>query len=255
MNDLSDLFWNASVEELQKGYVYQEESDQFVCLVCGKHFVKGMIYTDEGLLYEAEKYVTIHIGKEHESMFAYLLQLDKRITGLTDLQKKLLWYFHQGYSDKEIVKELEGGSTSTIRHHRFTLREKEKQAKVFLAIMGLLEKQPVQAPAFISIPKSATVPDERFAITEEENAEILQAYFPDGPDGRLSHFPKKEKKKAAILRHIIKRFEPHRKYTEKEVNQILKGVHEEEYVTIRRYLIEYGLMSRYDDCSYYWVNV
>ncbi|KPV60402.1 hypothetical protein QJ48_05600 [Paenibacillus sp. A3] len=43
-----------------------------------------------------------------------------------------------------LFAELDGGSTSTIRNHRFTLREKKKQAKLFLAIMEL--SQPKAEP-------------------------------------------------------------------------------------------------------------
>ncbi|MNI93759.1 hypothetical protein D3C73_1517580 [compost metagenome] len=96
--------------------------------------------------------------------------------------------------------------------------------------------------------------DERFAITEEENAEILSAYFKQGPEGPLSEFPKKQKRKAAILRQLIKRFETGRQYTEKEVNAILKEA-SSDYVTLRRYLIDYGLLDREPDGSTYWVKL
>jgi hypothetical protein len=97
------------------------------------------------------------------------------------------------------------------------------------------------------------MPDERFAITEEENDEILSQYFPEGLDGPLLEFPRKEKRKAAILKHISKRFVPHRTYTEKEVNEQLKSVFHD-YVTLRRYLIEYGFLDRKADGSQYWVK-
>lgn len=140
MSDLSEIFWNASVEEIKKGYVFKEGTGEYICLICGRSFDKGIIYTEEGILYEAAKYVEVHIGKEHSSTFEFLLNLDKKYTGLTDHQKSILGYFYRGYSDSDIVKEQEGGSTSTIRNHRFTLREKEKQAKVLLAIMELLNQ-------------------------------------------------------------------------------------------------------------------
>lgn len=136
---LSELFWNASVEEVKKGYVVKKEGNEFTCLICGKNFEKGIIYKDNEIFYEAEKYAQIHIVKEHGSVFEYLLAIDKKYTGLTDLQKDLLGYFYNSLSDQEIVKKLGGGSTSTIRNHRFTLREREKQAKVFLSIMELLK--------------------------------------------------------------------------------------------------------------------
>lgn len=253
MKDINDLFWSASVEELQRGYVYDHSAEEYTCLICGKSFTKGVIYTHNDILYEAERFTKIHIDEEHSSVFEYLLQLDKRLTGLTDLQKTLLTFFHEGHSDAEVVKELGGGSTSTIRNHRFNLREKEKQAKIFLAIMGLLESKSSKKQAFINVPRSAKMVDERFAITEEENEEILKAHFKQGLDGPLSKFPLKEKRKVAVLKHILKRFNADEKYTENEVNKILKEAYGD-YVLLRRYLIEYGFMDRHRDGSTYWVR-
>jgi hypothetical protein len=254
MKDVSERFWSANVEEMKRGYIWDADEQHFSCLVCGKAFEKGVIYRQGDNWYEAEKFASLHVPDEHTSMFDYLLGLNKKFTGLSDLQKSLLDYFHKGYSDSEIVK-LEGGSASTIRNHRFTLREKEKQARVFLAIMELMEAAPqAQKPKFLPIHKTATAVDERYAITEEENAEILRMYFPDGPDGQMSSFPKKEKRKIVLLKHMIGKFEVGKKYKEKEVNEILKKVFAD-YVTLRRYLIEYGFMDRLDDGSLYWVNV
>lgn len=255
MRDINEMFWNASVEEIKKGYVYEEETDEFVCLICGKTFIKGVIYQEKGMLLEAERAVKDHISCEHKSMFDYLLNMDKRFTGLTDVQKGLLDLFYQGLSDSEIVKKVDAGSNSTIRNHRFALRQKEKQAKVFLAIMELLkERKPDRREDFVDMHKSATMVDERYAITEEENEKILTAYFKEGPDGPLSDFPTKEKRKIAVLRNIVKRFEVGKQYTEKEVNEILKKVYDD-YVLLRRYLIEYGFLDRHNDGSAYWVKI
>jgi hypothetical protein len=254
MKDVSERFWSANVEEMKRGYVWDADGQQFHCLVCGQAFEKGVVYRQDDTWYEAEKYTSLHVREEHSSMFDYLIRLNKKFTGLTDLQKSLLDYFYKGYSDNEIVK-MEGGSASTIRNHRFTLREKEKQAKVFLAIMELMEAAPQpHKPKFLPIHKTATAVDERYAITEQENEEILRMYFPNGMDGQMSSFPKKEKRKIALLKHIVGRFEIGKKYKEKEVNEILKQVFAD-YVTIRRYLIEYGFLDRLDDGSEYWVNV
>lgn len=45
-----------------------------------------------------------------------------------------------GASDKEISKDV-GIADSTVRNHRFKLREKEKQAKFFLALIESLEQK------------------------------------------------------------------------------------------------------------------
>ncbi|MGI2750881.1 DUF2087 domain-containing protein [Bacillus cytotoxicus] len=254
MSDISEKFWEAAIEELKKGYVFEEETEAYICLACGESFIKGVIYQDQQVLYEAEKFVQVHIQNEHISMFDYLLHLDKKYTGLTDLQKKMVQFFYMGYSDKEIVKELDGGSTSTIRNHRFTLREKMKQARVFLALMELSEEKENVQSKFVPIHRTATMVDDRYNITEEENDEILKMHFTEGLDGPLAKFPKKQKRKLIILRHLIKKFNRNKKYTEKEVNEILKGAYSD-FVTLRRYLIEYGFLDRTDDGSQYWVKL
>ena len=249
---VDDLFWSSSTDQLKKGYV--KLGERFVCLVCGHGYDEGEVYPDGNKFYAAEKMAALHVESSHGSMFHYLIGLNKKFTGLTDLQKSLLSQFYDGATDAEIVKKLNGGSTSTIRAHRYSLREKEKQAKVFLAIMELLNQRQEQKHSFIGIHKTATTVDQRYAITVDENDEIIAKYFPQGLDGGLTGFPKKEKRKIAILKHIMTRFVPRRNYTEKEVNELLKQIYPIDYVTLRRYLIEYGFMDRHDDGSHYWVK-
>ncbi|MGG0276815.1 DUF2087 domain-containing protein [Bacillus rhizoplanae] len=254
MNDISEWFWNASVEELKKGYVFEKDTEEYICLACGARFVKGIIYQEQNVFYEAEKFTQLHIANEHTSMFDYLLGLDKKLTGLTDLQKKMVQFFHMGLNDKEIVKEMDGGSTSTIRNHRFTLREKMKQAKVFLALMELSEEKATNQSKFLPIHCTATMVDQRYNITETENEEVLKLHFTEGLDGPLFKFPKKQKRKLIILKHLVKKFDSNQKYTEKEVNEILENIYPD-YVTLRRYLIEYGFLDRTPDGSQYWVKL
>jgi hypothetical protein len=52
----------------------------------------------------------MHVEASHGSMFEFLLGLDKKLTRLTDLQKRLLQLFHSGLPDNEVVKELDGGA-------------------------------------------------------------------------------------------------------------------------------------------------
>jgi hypothetical protein len=253
MENFSKLFWNAGLAELKRGYVYESGPEVYVCLICGERFVKGRIYQQDEAWFEAEKATRNHLVKEHGSVFRFLLALDKKYTGLTAHQKELLAGFYQGCSDKELAAKMENGNTSTIRNQRFSLREKAKQAKVFLAIMELLEERGDKEEAFVAIPRSAAMVDERFAITEVENAAILKNYFKQGLDGPLSSFPKKEKRKVAILRQLIRRFDSQRKYTEPEVNRILEAAFPD-YVTLRRYLVEYGFLDRLADGGRYWVK-
>ena len=48
-------------------------------------------------------------------------------TGITEVQRELIVLIAQGLTDKEIATKL-GIATSTVRNHRYKLREKEKQA-------------------------------------------------------------------------------------------------------------------------------
>jgi hypothetical protein len=256
MKELTKLFWNASLDQMKRGYIWDAPSEAYICLICGERFTQGRIYPVGEAWYEAEKAVRIHITREHGSVFRFLVELDKRYTGLTEHQKELLNYFYLGVSDKQIATAMENGNTSTVRNQRFSFREKAKQAKVFLAIMELLEERPpggVIPGELIDLPGGGVRMDERFTITASENAAILTTYFPQGTDGPLSGFPRKEKRKIAILRQLIRRFIPGRRYSEPEVNEILKAAWDD-FVTLRRYLIEYGFMDRLPDGSKYWVK-
>ncbi|MCX7749908.1 MAG: DUF2087 domain-containing protein [Clostridia bacterium] len=248
---VSDLFWSASQEELKRGYV--EKENDYICLLCGKKVEKGIIYPDEGILYEAGRYIRVHIEKEHRSVFEHLIHLDKKLTGLSEHQNNLLKLFYENKSDAEIQKEMGIGSSSTIRNHRFVLREKERQAKVFLVLMELLKEGSKKSPGLIPPHKTARMVDDRYSITEDENEKILKKYFSEGIHGPLKTFDMQQKHRLVVLRQIVKRFVPGSTYSEKEVNEILKSVYED-FVTIRRYLIDYGFMDRKPDCSQYWLK-
>jgi hypothetical protein len=247
--DISELFWNASLEELKNGYIEQE--DCYICLLCGMKVEKGIVYPKEGIFYEAVRYIRIHIAETHQSVFEYLINLDKKLTGLTEHQNALLKLFYQGKSDVEVQKDMDIGSASTIRNHRFVLKEKERQAKVFLTMMELLKEKDKHAPSFLNVHKNARMVDERYNVTADEKEKVLKKYFPEGTDGPLKTFSLKEKHKLVVLQEIVKRFQSGRTYSEQEVKQILKPVYDD-YVTVRRYLIEYGFLDRKPDGSQYW---
>lgn len=247
----TELFWNADFEALKRGYI--EEAHHFVCLLCGNKIEKGIVYPKDGLLYEAEKFMNIHIQDKHQSVFDYLIGLNKKLTGLTEHQNRLLRLFYQGKNDAEIQQEMGIGSASTIRNHRFVLKEKERQAFIFLTMMELLKEKDQHAPSFLPPHKTATMIDDRYNVTEEEKHKILIKYFPEGTDGILKVFPSREKQKLIILQEIMTRFSQDKTYTESELNDILERIYHD-FVTLRRYLIEYGFMDRKKDGSEYWVK-
>ena len=238
----NQLLAQASVDDLKRGYVFDVTQDRFLCLCCGFKTEPGQIYRSADAYYDAEKFIRIHIDTEHGSALQILLQLDKRWTGLTELQTQLINLFAGGVSDQEIANQLGTGSVSTIRNHRFLLREKLKQAKCFLAIGELMEE--------LSQTKS-TVPMAKIPATvSAEEQKIIATYFPQGIDGPLTTYPGREKRRLIILRQLTERFVPHRAYSEKEVNAILSSAYED-HVLLRRQLIDYGFLSRRPDGSEY----
>lgn len=69
----------------------------------------------------------------------------------------------------------------------------------------------------------------------------------------LNVLPKKQNKKIAVLNMIATLFDENKKYSEVEVNEILKPVYDD-FVLLRRYLIDYKFLTREKDGSCYYVN-
>ncbi len=63
------------------------------------------------------------------------------------------------------------------------------------------------------------------------------------PGGKLTALPRKQEQVLVVLDAIAQKFEPEREYGEREVNVILEDVNED-YCTVRRYLVDYGYLSR-----------
>lgn len=70
-------------------------------------------------------------------------------------------------------------------------------------------------------------------------------------DGSLKTIPAQRKKLEAILRYTVKAFKVGKKYTEKQVNEILKGYHEDT-ASLRRELVGFKLMKREGGGGEYW---
>lgn len=249
------MIWNYELSDLNRGYT--EEGSVLECAICRKKYEKGRIYETDGGLYDAYGAILQHIRREHGSMAAYLLSQDQDVTGVTQVQQQILKLFLSGKSDKEISNGM-GIVQSTVRNHRFNLREKEKQAKLFLALMHSLEQETAHkienadTGRIEEVPMSAAMVDERYNITDIEREKAVAAHMDE--NGAVKQFPARAKKKIIILGEIMKNFKKDRTYTETEVNRILKRVYAEDYPGVRRALIEYGFMDRSADCTVYRVK-
>ncbi|MCJ1909514.1 DUF2087 domain-containing protein [Planococcus ruber] len=243
-----ERLWEATVDEVKNGFI--EEKGHYQCLLCNEQIEKGIIYPHEEVFYEAERYMRLHIEVAHGSVFHYLMGMDKKLTGLTEHQNRLLGFFYEGKKDAEIQQEMEIGSASTIRNHRFVLKEKERQAKLFLAMMELLKEKDEYAPAFIEIHQTATMVDDRYNVTAEEEQAILAKFF---EKEKLKSFPPKEKQRLVAIKEISKQFTAGERYSEPQVNGIIEPIFSD-YGLVRRYLVEYGFLGRTRDGSEYWLE-
>jgi hypothetical protein len=70
-------------------------------------------------------------------------------------------------------------------------------------------------------------------------------------DGSLKTIPAQRKKLEAVLRYVVKAFEPGKRYSERKVNELLKRYHEDT-ASLRRELVGFGLMEREGGGGAYW---
>lgn len=101
-----------------------------------------------------------------------------------------------------------------------------RQDNVFNLLKSLQEKMPREAT-------EETHPD-------PFERDVLNHFF---QRGRLKELPTHEKKWLVVLRRLAQSFEPGQEYSEKQVNEILKGFYPD-FATLRRYLVDYSLLTR-----------
>ncbi|MDR2136541.1 MAG: DUF2087 domain-containing protein [Treponema sp.] len=72
-------------------------------------------------------------------------------------------------------------------------------------------------------------------------------------DGKIVRWPKKTADKNAVLGYIAVKIPVDEKFSEAEMNEIImKNIIFDDYVLIRRELIEKGYLNRTKDCREYW---
>ncbi len=95
----------------------------------------------------------------------------------------------------------------------------------------------------------APAPPELPEGTPEYERAVLSAFL--NADGTLKEIPAQGKKQEVFFRHILQAFEAGREYTEKEVNDIIRRMHEDT-AYFRRALIDRGWLKREVDGRRYW---
>ncbi len=90
--------------------------------------------------------------------------------------------------------------------------------------------------------------DTQLTTAEEKyKKEVISNFF---KYGRLTQIPTQRKKREIILHEIAKDFERERKYSEKEVNEIIHRYHDD-HCYIRREMVACGIMARENEV--YWL--
>lgn len=74
-------------------------------------------------------------------------------------------------------------------------------------------------------------------------------------EGRLKQWPTKQKTQRMAIARLAARFEPHREYNERQVNELLLEWHTfGDWALLRRMLFDWGYLDRKRDGSWYWLR-
>jgi hypothetical protein len=106
------------------------------------------------------------------------------------------------------------------------------------------------AESFASAARSAAAESRRESEVPEgvspQDAKVIRAF---GKDGRLVSIPTARSKRVIVLDLLAQSFEPGRRFSEKQVNEMLRPWHDD-VAALRRYLVDDGLLAR--EGGVYW---
>ena len=119
------------------------------------------------------------------------------------------------------------------------VREASGKYHWHLEAIHMLAARVADAPAAPELPEG----------TPEYERAVMAAFL--NADGTLKEIPAQGKKQEVFFRHILQAFEAGREYTEKEVNDIIRRMHEDT-AYFRRALIDRGWLKREVDGRRYW---
>ncbi len=140
-------------------------------------------------------------------------------------------------------------SSSTVSHHLARLSEiglvtarAESYYSVYSLQTDVLEAMARRLLERKNLPNLAEDAD-----IEAYDRKVLRSFLDES--GRIVSFPMQQKKFEVLLRYVVKDFEAGRKYTEKEVNEILSH-YNDDVASLRRGLVTAKFMAR--NHGIYW---
>ena len=152
----------------------------------------------------------------------------------------------------EQLAEAVGVSPSTASHHLAKLAEVglvSARAESYYNIYRM-EAETLEQIARKVLARTDARAEQPAGVESPFDRKVLRDFLQE--DGQIRALPTQQKKRLAILRHVLAAFEPNTRYTEKQVNAILKRFSKDDYVTVRRYLVDYRLMAREGGGGAYW---
>lgn len=163
----------------------------------------------------------------------------------------------------DLARQVELGEP-TVSHHLSRLREAGlvslrmagNQRYYRLNLAGLNRFKRLVAEIEQTEPAPAPADDswiDRLDWSAEDRV-VLRRYTRDGLITHLPHLPAKKRELEVIFRWLATLFEPDRLYGEAEVNAVLKSVYAEDFVSLRRDLVDLGYLRRERGGRKYWLG-
>ncbi|MDH6672688.1 hypothetical protein M2277_003350 [Paenibacillus sp. LBL] len=183
------------------------------------------------------------------------MQLDKVVSyhkALADPTRiKMLILLAEGELNGQLLAEKIGVTPATITHHAAKLREasliNERRDKntIFFSLNDYFIRNTATATENLIYQRVRSTGGSERVLDEDQRMKdsVMKSFFTS--DGKLKSIPAQLKKKLIVLTHMVSQLEKERKYSEKEINEFIKGYHED-FATLRREFIMHHFMFRND---------
>ncbi len=188
---------------------------------------------------------TVERGAMTDEQFTRLLQFFQVFSNESRL--RLIGHLANGERSVGELARLLALKEPTVSHHLAELKglglvEARAEGNLRIYRLNTQALETMGKDIFARPNLAALVP--RSALSDDER--ILRTWV---KEGRLVDIPAQEKKKQVVIRWLAGQVDPSRRWTEREFNQWLAQFNED-YATLRRYLVEGGHMAR--ENGIYW---
>lgn len=183
----------------------------------------------------------------------YMEELLAFFKAMSDANRlKIIGLLAQEARSVEELAEMLGLSSSTVSHH---LAKLSSVGLVSAKAEGYYSIYQLEESALTEMAQRLLSRDELPAVAADVDMDaydrkVLNTYLTEG--GRITAFPAQQKKEVAILRYVVRSFQPSKRYSEKEVNDILSRFNDDT-ARLRRNLVTFGFMDREGGGGSYWL--